>query len=191
MLHMSQRFEISLLIFDWWLVSLECPPINWLRYEKVILTFSPQHLLFPTSDNTSWMNDSFSAHANLLFHFSTVLFFISWNASLFSQTRGTFTSEPFLFHCCLFCLLIRQLISLNLLMARNSMHLNFVLPFPYLAQLVLMSRIISILFLGNTFPKAVHISEWQCVRICIFLWFTVSVLAKNSKPICIPTSSTM
>ena len=66
---MSQRFEISLLIFDWWLFSLEWPLINWLRCEKVILSFSPQHLLFPTSENTSWMNDSFSAHVNLLFIF--------------------------------------------------------------------------------------------------------------------------
>ena len=43
MLHMSQRFEISLLIFDWWLFSLEWPLTNWLRCKKVICLFLPNN----------------------------------------------------------------------------------------------------------------------------------------------------
>ena len=124
-----------------------------------------------------------------LIPFSTVLFFISWNASLLSQTGGTFTSDPLIsIAACFACWSTNSFPSISLWPRTQCTLISFCRSL-ILLKLVFMSRIISILFLGNSFPKAVLIADWQSVRICIFFWFTVSVSAKYSKPICIPTSS--
>ena len=109
----------------------------------------------------------------------------------FIQNWGNIHIRTTHFNCCLFFLLIRLLISLNLLMARNPLHLNFVLSFPYLAQVIFSFQDLIFLFYFFVihFQKMFLLLTDNLVRICIFLWFTVSVSAKNSKPICIPTGS--
>ena len=71
------RFRTVGFIFVMCVPKMECPQSNWFNAEKLILSLSPLHNLFPTSENDSWILSIFSNKTNFNFHFSPIWLFNS------------------------------------------------------------------------------------------------------------------